>query len=123
MTNSPSDMGPKQRSGAFKVVLVLFSIGILTTFANFFMADQIAKQLNISTTPILFLGFLGLVGGVGVVGIWLWKKWGLYVYVGVGAVVFVINLFLGLGIVQAALGMVGVVLIAALSKQHWHFFE
>lgn len=84
----------KQRTTLLTIVLALVSIGAVV--------DAIVPLLYRKTTyevtnPIVLGGAIvvGLLGVAGVVGLWLWKRWGLYLFVasvagsiGVGLVVY-----------------------------------
>lgn len=84
----------KQRTTLLTIVLALVSIGAVV--------DAIVPLLYRKTTydithPIVLGGAIvvGLLGVAGVVGLWMWKRWGLYLFVasvigsiGVGLVVY-----------------------------------
>ena len=120
--------GGRHRGGGFTAALVIFTaISAIATIANLAGADSIARNLpgapSWAKTGIYAMGVLGIAGVAGLIGIWQWKKWGLFLYLGTGAVVFFLNLALNVGIGSSLLGLVGLAIIGALVKPNWHHFE
>jgi hypothetical protein len=57
------------------------------------------------------LGLIGIANVVCAVAIFLWKKWGFWGSIVTSIVTFAINLNIGLNVVQAVLGLLGVVIL------------
>jgi hypothetical protein len=120
--NAPAEEA-KQRGGCLTSALVVFTLATAAiTVINFTQAGSIARNLPgapaWAETGVYLMGLLGLIGIVGLVGIWSWKKWGAYLYFATGAIVFVVNLALGVGISSLG-GLVGLAIIGALVKPVW----
>ncbi len=68
------------RNTLFSIALLLFTIfyaiGLLGLLAGLTGSQYVPE--GTSTTELVTLSLLVLVGGVGIVGIFLWKKWGVY---------------------------------------------
>lgn len=92
----PSQKQPikKQRGTALTVVLVLVTLGAIVDAIIPLLYRKTAYEI---THPVVLGGVIvmALLGIVGVVGMWLWKRWGIYLFVasvavsiGVGLVVY-----------------------------------
>ncbi len=84
----------RHRSTALTIVLVLVSIGAVVDAIIPLLYRRDTYDI---THPIVLGGAIvvGLLGVAGVIGLWLWKRWGLYLFVasvigsiGVGLVVY-----------------------------------
>lgn len=84
----------KHRSTALTIVLVLVSLGAIIDAIIPLLYRKTAYEI---THPIVLGGviLMALLGVVGVVGLWLWKRWGIYLFVasvavsvGVGLVIY-----------------------------------
>ena len=84
----------KQRSTVLTIVLALVSIGAVIDAIIPLLYRRETYEIN---HPIVLGGAIvvGLLGVAGVVGLWLWKRWGLYLFVasvigsiGVGLVIY-----------------------------------
>jgi len=128
MENGQELDGARQRGGCLTAALIVFTAAsALATIANLAGADDIARNLpgapSWAKSGIYLMGVLGIAGIAGLIGIWQWKKWGLFLYLGTGAVVFFLNLALGVGIAMSCAGLVGLAIIGALVKPNWPYFE
>jgi hypothetical protein len=70
----------KQRSTVWTIVLALVSIGAVIDAVIPLLYRRETYEIN---HPIVLGGaiLVGLLGLAGVVGLWLWKRWGLYLFV------------------------------------------
>lgn len=84
----------KQRSTVWTIVLALVTVGAVIDAVIPLLYRRETYEIN---HPIVLGGaiLVGLLGLAGVVGLWLWKRWGLYLFVasvigsiGVGLVVY-----------------------------------
>ena len=57
------------------------------------------------------------------VGIWSWKKYAVYGMYASVAIAFVINIYLGIGIVGALFGLLGGLLIFLTTRNRWQWFS
>jgi hypothetical protein len=67
------------------------------------------------------LGVVGLAALGALYLIWQWRRAGVYLYVGIGLVIFPINLAI-IGPLPSLLGLAGVALIVALVSRQWRDF-
>lgn len=117
---------PRSRGALLTVLLIIFGVmSALAAAANLALSGDIAANLpgapDWAGTGVLLIGVLGLVGLVALFGIWGLNKWGVYLYIAVGAAVFALNMML-LGGVQPFLGLVGVAAITGASMARWRHF-
>jgi hypothetical protein len=70
----------KQRGTALTVVLILVSLGAIIDAIIPLLYRRDAYEI---THPYVLGGVIivGLLGVVGAIGLWLWKRWGLYLFV------------------------------------------
>jgi hypothetical protein len=59
--------------------------------------------------PVLAIG--GIVNVVCAIALFQWKKWGFFGFIATAAVAFVVNLMIGINILQALLGLVGIAVL------------
>lgn len=81
--SQPGKSGPvvKQRTTLWTIVLALVSVGaVIDAIVPLAFHRQDTYDIN---HPIVLGGaiLVGLLGLAGVVGLWLWKRWGLYLFV------------------------------------------
>ena len=103
----------KERHGCLTVYLgVLILANILTTAVYIFNGDAILAQLPSAPSwalPILIVG--GVVGVVCGIALFMWKKWGFYGFIALSVIIFIVNLMIGIDIVTAASGLLGVAIL------------
>jgi len=66
---------------------------------------------NVPHWPFLALGILSSFAIIGVVGLWLWKRWGLFLYLVCWASALGVNIFLGVPFRTCLLSLVNVTLL------------
>jgi hypothetical protein len=111
----------RTRSTLLTVLLVLIiASGVLA--AAVFIAQR--RSDAVLTAPVvLALGIVHAVGNVvGAIGIWNWKKWGLYVYAASAVLGVIIGVF-AVGVLAIMAGVLPVIILAYLVKEHWAWFE
>jgi len=101
----------------------MFIANPLTAFTYFSNPEIIIQTYPKITAGLLyFMGVMAIVNVILAVGIWMWKKWGVFGFYGVVTMAFVINLYVGLGIANSLMGVVGAVLIFFTTKNRWEHF-
>ena len=75
---------------------------------------------NIPHWPFLTLGILSSFAIIGVVGLWLWKKWGLFLYLACWASALGVNIFLGVPLWTYLLSLVNVALLYMFLRPRWN---
>ena len=102
-----------RRHGCFTAFLAC--ILIADTFAVIalpMMFSMIKKTMpNLSTGMLAALIFCALANIVFAIAIIKWKRWGFYGYIAVSVVGCIVNLSLGRGIIQAAIGLLSIALL------------
>lgn len=123
-TDAPSATAARQRGGCLTALLGLMLVinplvGIMYLLAGSTIA---ASMPNAPGWVVPVLGVLALANTAGAAGLWMWKRWGFYVVVGVAALAFVINLIAipGPGVVT---GLLGPVILGALVWPRWNDFD
>lgn len=104
----------KQRHGCVTAWLILMIIvNSLTSLVNLFASDMITKNLpgNVSTQMVILLGVIGIGNVIFAVLLFQWKKIGFWGFVVSGIAAFIINISIGLDIVQSLLGLVGIAVL------------
>jgi len=105
-------------------VLILMFIGnAFTAFAYFGNSAAIMQAYpNMSKALISFMGLLGLVNIALIIALWNWRKVGvLGVYLSM-AFSFVINLYIGVGLLGALSGLIGGVVLFLTIRRKWQHF-
>ena len=115
----------KKRGFGLTLFLVLmFIINPITAFTYFTQTEMI-----IELTPSLSVGMLYFLGVVAIgnvalaAGIWVWKKWAVFGFYGVGIIAFCANLYIGIDIVSALVGLIGPAIIYFTTKSRWEHFS
>jgi hypothetical protein len=117
----------RQRGHVLTVFLVLFGIfTAITAIVNLAVSARIAANLPNAPTwaaeGIFAMGLLGILALVGLVAIWKWYRWGTYLYTGVIAVTFVLNVLI-VGGVMPVVGLLGGGIIIFLVSRRWTEFS
>lgn len=110
-TNNENPVSPKQRHGCVTAWLILILIvNSVSALLYLLCSELILRQLpiDVSFSTVFTLGLLGVGNVVFSLLLLNWKRIGFYGFFITGAIAFFINLNLGLSMVQAVAGMVGV---------------
>ena len=107
-------MENKQRHGcvtAWLIIMIILNSFIAIMYLLF--GHVIAQNLphDVSTPLIMLLGLAGLGNVVFAVMLLKWKKLGFYGFVVSSLIIFIINLSIGLGILQSLLGLIGIAVL------------
>lgn len=103
----------KQRHGCLTAWLILMIIVNAAT-ALFYLLGSAAIKQNFPSAPVWTFPVLAVVGIANVVcavALFQWKKWGFFGFIATSIIAFVVNLTVGVNIVQASIGLVGVALL------------
>jgi hypothetical protein len=99
----------KQRHGCLTAYLIVMIIAnALVGLSYIFGGGAFADYSNYPTWIILVLGIISFANVAGAVALFLWKKWGFYLFIASSLVVFVFNLIAGADIMTSLLGLVGI---------------
>ncbi|MFS1701619.1 hypothetical protein [Alteromonas sp. AMM-1] len=124
--NKEHDKPPQKTRGFWltALLILMFIANPLTAFAYFTSPDVIVSVHPKATIGIVyFFGVMSTINFAIAVGIWCWKKWAVYgMYLSV-AIAFVINIYLGVGILGALFGLVGGLVIFLTTRNRWQWFN
>jgi hypothetical protein len=103
----------KQRHGCLTAWLVLMIVANAAAALLYLLAGAAIRQKvpNIPDWALPTLIVVGVVNVVCAVALFRWKKWGFYGFLATSVIAFAINLVLGLGIIRAVFGFVGVAIL------------
>ena len=111
----PESVAPsgKKRHGCLTTYLAfLILANALTALLYLLGGDAMRQRLpNIPNWAFPVLGVTGIINIVCAFGLFTWKRWGFWGFVASTALVFVINLSIGLSVVSAAVGLIGVAIL------------
>ena len=121
---TPPQNGPRERGGCLTAFLGL-ALVVNPLLGVFYLLGGSRVAAAIPGFPawvIPILGVLCLLNFVFMLGIWNWKKWGVYGFLGASAIAFFINVStLGLG--QSLSSLIGVGILIILLRDVWARFE
>lgn len=113
------DETPK-RSGCLTAFLILAMIGNpILALLQWTMAGNLPSDV---ASLAIIGGVLNAAGLVFVIGIWQWKRWGLYGYVGCMGLLILLNLITG-QVLPALQGFVPIALLIGLTQPVWKHFK
>jgi hypothetical protein len=103
----------KQRHGCLTAFLVVgIILNALGSLMNLFGGAMIRQNLpDAPGWAFPVLGIDGIFNIVCLIALFQWKKWAFYGSVAAAILAFVVNLAVGLNIVQALLGLVGIAVL------------
>lgn len=102
----------KKRHGCLTTWLILMIIGnVYAIFLNLTSMNTIISYYGTSSFMVLFLCALGVLNIVCGVALFKWKKWGFYGFIVSSALVFIINLAIGLNLYQSIAGLIGIAVL------------
>jgi hypothetical protein len=113
---------------AFLIVgLVLFAIGtIYLVIISIFGASELQQAFpSISREYWLWGAVLGMANFIAFLGIWWWRKWGVYAFIAISLIGFIVDLTgtLGGGVINLVRGLVLVSLLLILVRGKWSMME
>ena len=125
VADAPSQPEQKKRGFWLTACLILmFIANPLTAFMYFSAPDLIVSTQPKATIGIVYaLGVMSVINFAIAVGIWSWKKYAVYGMYASVAIAFVINIYLGIGIVGALFGLLGGLLIFLTTRNRWQWFS
>ncbi|MEA3429934.1 MAG: hypothetical protein U9R08_01540 [Nanoarchaeota archaeon] len=115
----------KKRNILLTVWLIIMLIGnTLAVLSYLLLNSTIASQYsNVPSWIFYIYGMLSLANLVFVIFLFKWKKWAFYAFCGSAIFAFIMNLFIGVGIFAAIVGLVGPVILYLVMKTQWDLFE
>lgn len=115
----------KKRGFGLTLFLVLmFIINPITAFTYFTQTEMIIELTpSLSVGMLYFLGVAAIANVALAAGIWVWKKWAVFGFYSVGIIAFGANLYIGIDIVSALVGLIGPAIIYFTTKSRWEHFS
>ncbi len=115
----------RKRGFGLSFLLVLMFIVNPLSAAMYFFSPEVIITLypNASVGMVYFLGVMCLLNVVFAINIWCWKKIGIYAFYGVVSIAFLINLYIGVGLVGSLTGLIGGVIIFLCTRNKMQHFS
>jgi hypothetical protein len=104
----------KQRHGCVTAWLILMIVlNSLTAIVYFFASDLITQNLpgEVSTSMIILLGVVGVANVVFSILLFQWEKLGFWGFIGTSLAALIINLSIGLSVIQSIFGLTGLAIL------------
>ena len=122
----------KERHGCVTTWLVfMIVVNSLIGLVYLFVPESIAEQVPVKI-PIYIFSILGLIGLANVVfsmALFKWKLWGFYGFIVSSLASFIINLLIGIDVIQSVMGLIGIAFlygVLQIKKNNisaWNFME
>src|SRR5689334_10756567 len=102
-------MQSRERGGCLTAWLMVAMLSNMLIAIYDVFSSSVFQQLYPTISPVIFLLLpaLGLVNIISAIALWTWHKWGFYLYVASSLITFVINISMGLAILQSLIGLLG----------------
>lgn len=122
-----SDRGAGERRGAWLTVWLVY-IALGNAWGTYRLLDIYEDLVshrapNIPHWPFLALAIISSVAIIGVVGLWLLKRWGLFLYLVCWASALGVNIFLGVPFLTYLLSLVNVALLFMFLWPKWDLLQ
>ena len=115
---------PKRGFWLTAFIILMYIGNSFSAYTYFSKAELIAQQPpQTSITLIYILGTFTILNIILATAILFWKKWGVFGFYGVGVLGYIINVYIGMGVSQSIMGLIGPVLIYLLTKNKWSRFS
>ncbi len=105
--------GGKQRHGCLTAYLVFALLAnAVSSLIYLFAGESLIRSLPEAPVWIVYpLAILGFANIACVIGLFTWKKWGFYGFIGTSIITFGLNLSSGLGIAGSLSGLIGIAIL------------
>ena len=102
-------MVPKQRHGCLTTWLIIMMIAKsgVGLFYLFGSASMAAAYPHAPTWAFFALALISFANLAGAIALFMWKKWGFYLFAAMSVIIFGINLVIGVNIIAALFGFIG----------------
>ncbi|MCB0632206.1 MAG: hypothetical protein R2824_27380 [Saprospiraceae bacterium] len=107
----------KARHGCVTAWLILvIVVNAITVFTYLFFSSAIADALpgQPSTIMLMAMGLVGILNIIFAVMLFQWKKVGFYGFIGTSVLAFILNIMMGLGMMQSISGLIGIGILYAI---------
>jgi uncharacterized membrane protein (DUF2068 family) len=111
---------PEQRGGCLTAFLIfMFIVNTLTAFYYLFFGDAVRSAMPlIPAWAIPVLAVACILNVVFAVGVWQWRRWGVYGFIVLAILIFVLNITY-VGLLPSLLGLLGPVILVLLVRTRW----
>ncbi|MFT7491066.1 MAG: hypothetical protein ACI80S_000648 [Pseudohongiellaceae bacterium] len=115
----------KQRSCWLSAFLILMLIANALTAYIYTTNPELVMGLypRATATVLYLLAVIACINVILAIGIWAWRKWGVIGFYISIIIVFIINLYLGVGFLASMPGLVGGAIIFFTTKKRWQHFS
>jgi hypothetical protein len=113
----------KKRGGCLSALLIFnLIVSPLSGLVLILGSSTMRDVLGIPYKVIMLTGILAIVSFVCVIGVWKWKRWGVYGWIGLALLTFLVNTIAGAP-ANGLAGLVGIGLLLLLIRPVWHQME
>ena len=118
MEETSTAIPTRERGFALTIFLILMLVANLFIII-FYLSNisMIKRVLHIPEEMVFVLAALSLINFSFVVAIWKWKQWGIYAFYTMSVIVVIINLIMGLGVVQSLTGLTASIILWWLTRE------
>ena len=107
---------------AFLIFMII--VNALTAILYIVQHEVIAKSFPALHPALIAVLTLATVVNIFLaIAVWKWKKWGVYGFVIVAIFAFAINMYVGVPVISAFIGLLGPIILALLVRPKWKFFS
>jgi hypothetical protein len=122
--SSAAGFAPVQERGGCLTIWLVLLIIVNPLLGLYYLGNgsQLSSLLHLPSWTMPVLVIFAVINTVCAVGIWMWKKWGAFGFIGSGIIVFFVNLAT-LGLNASSIGgVVGIALMWYLLQNRWQMF-
>jgi hypothetical protein len=115
----------KQRGALLTTWLILMIIAnSFSAIFYFFLKGFVSFLLpNIPSGIWYVYGLVSLANIIFAIFLFMWKKWAFFAFCGSAVLAFIMNLSMGVGILNALFGTLGVIILYLIMRPKWNLFE
>ena len=96
----------------------------LSALSYFFFNDLLLAQYPSFSLGVSYLyGLFSLLNVVLAFFLFLWKRWAFFAFCGSSALIFIVNLIVGVSPLVAVMGLLGPVVLYLILKPKWNLLE
>ncbi len=115
----------KKRGALLTIWLaIMLILNIITALSYLLLNASIASFYpDIPSWVFYIYGLLSLANAAFVIFLFKWKKWGFFAICASAAIIFIMNIAVGIGTITAITGLLGPVILYLIMKPKWNLFE
>jgi hypothetical protein len=115
---------PIKRGGCLAVFLIVMMVlNTLTTLYYLLAIDTVERLMpNMPAGGVYILAVFGILNALFAFAVWNWKKIGIYGFMGSAILIFLFNMYIGVGF-TAIFGLLGPIILFFLIKPVWRYMK